>query len=88
VKTKTKLEDPNFLSKAVAGSVRLLSLPQDENQFEGMKIWYSWDNSSGNADGTEHRNTEHLQDSLQKWQKRWDRFVRAQWDYFEGNGAE
>jgi hypothetical protein len=28
-------EDPNFLSYVVTGSVRLLSLPQDENQVKG-----------------------------------------------------
>jgi hypothetical protein len=34
-------EDPYFLSKVVTGSIRLLSLPQDENQVEGAKICYS-----------------------------------------------
>jgi hypothetical protein len=31
-------EDGNFLSQIVTGSIRLLSLPQDENQVEGAKI--------------------------------------------------
>jgi hypothetical protein len=31
-------EDPNFLSKVATGSIRLLPLPQDENQVEGAKI--------------------------------------------------
>jgi hypothetical protein len=30
----------------------------------------------------------HFQDAFQKWQKRWDRCVRSQGDYFEGDGAE
>jgi hypothetical protein len=29
-----------------------------------------------------------FQDAFQKWQKRWDRCVRSQGDYFEGDGAE
>jgi hypothetical protein len=29
-----------------------------------------------------------FQDAFQKWQKRWDRRVRSQRDYFEGDGAE
>jgi hypothetical protein len=28
-----------------------------------------------------------FQDAFQKWQKRWDRCVRSQGDYFEGDGA-
>jgi hypothetical protein len=31
-------EDPNFLSKVVTGTIRLLSLPQDLFQVEGAKI--------------------------------------------------
>jgi hypothetical protein len=31
-------EDPNVFSKIVTGSIRLLSLPQDENQVEGSNI--------------------------------------------------
>jgi hypothetical protein len=30
----------------------------------------------------------HFQVAFQKWQKRWDRRVRSQGDYFEGDGAE
>jgi hypothetical protein len=40
--------------------MRLLSLPQDENQVEGVKISYSLGNSSGNAYGTKHPNKERL----------------------------
>lgn len=29
-----------------------------------------------------------FQDAFQKWQKRWDRCVRSQGGYFEGDGAE
>jgi hypothetical protein len=29
-----------------------------------------------------------FQDAFQKWQKRWDRCVCSQADYFEGDGAE
>ncbi|PNF22065.1 hypothetical protein B7P43_G09729 [Cryptotermes secundus] len=29
-----------------------------------------------------------LQDAFKKWQKRWDRCMRSQGDYFEGDGAE
>ncbi|PNF38762.1 hypothetical protein B7P43_G14057, partial [Cryptotermes secundus] len=29
-----------------------------------------------------------FQDAFQKWQKRWDRCMRSQGDYFEGDGAE
>jgi hypothetical protein len=31
-------EDPNFLSAVFIGSIRLLFLPQDENQVEGVKF--------------------------------------------------
>jgi hypothetical protein len=30
----------------------------------------------------------YFHDAFQKWQKRWDRCVRSQRDYFEGDGAE
>jgi hypothetical protein len=30
----------------------------------------------------------HFQGAFQEWQKRWDRCVRSQSDYFEGDGAE
>jgi hypothetical protein len=29
-----------------------------------------------------------FQDAFQKWQKCWDRCVRSQGDYFEGDGTE
>jgi hypothetical protein len=29
-----------------------------------------------------------FQDAFQKWQKRWDRCMRSQGDYFEGDGAK
>ncbi|PNF42653.1 hypothetical protein B7P43_G01278 [Cryptotermes secundus] len=29
-----------------------------------------------------------FQDAFEKWQKRWDRCMRSQGDYFEGDGAE
>jgi hypothetical protein len=29
-----------------------------------------------------------FQDGFQKWQKHWDKYVRSQWDYFEGDVAE
>jgi hypothetical protein len=29
-----------------------------------------------------------FQDAFQKCHKRWDRYVRSQGDYFEGDGAE
>jgi hypothetical protein len=25
---------------------------------------------------------------LKKWQKRWERFIQAVWDYFEGDGGQ
>jgi hypothetical protein len=31
-------EDSNFLSKVFTGFIQLLSLPQDENKYEGAKI--------------------------------------------------
>jgi hypothetical protein len=30
----------------------------------------------------------YFQDAFQKWQKHWDRCMRSQGDYFEGDGAE
>ncbi|PNF38765.1 hypothetical protein B7P43_G14029 [Cryptotermes secundus] len=30
----------------------------------------------------------HFQDEFEKWEKRWDRCMRFQGDYFEGDGAE
>jgi hypothetical protein len=30
----------------------------------------------------------HFQDAFQMWQKRWDRCVHSQGEYFEGDGAE
>jgi hypothetical protein len=51
--------------KVVTGSIQLLSLPQDENQAEGAKTWYSWGNSSGNVDGIKHPNKEHFRDAIQ-----------------------
>jgi hypothetical protein len=33
--------------------------------------------------------TEHnFQDAFQKWQKHWERCIRAEVDYFEGNGGQ
>jgi hypothetical protein len=33
--------------------------------------------------------TEHgFQDAFKKWQKRWERCIRAQGDYIEGNGGQ
>jgi hypothetical protein len=32
---------------------------------------------------TEH----HFQDAFMKWQKRWERCIRAEEDYFEGDGG-
>ncbi|PNF36206.1 hypothetical protein B7P43_G10642, partial [Cryptotermes secundus] len=29
-----------------------------------------------------------FQDAFEKWQKQWDRCMRSQGDYFEGDGAE
>jgi hypothetical protein len=58
--------------------MRLLSLPQDENQVEGAKTQTVL-NTLTKKD---------FQDAFQKWQKRWDRCVRSQADYFEDDGAE
>jgi hypothetical protein len=33
--------------------------------------------------------TEHdFQDAFKKWQKRWERCIHAEWDYFEGDGGQ
>jgi hypothetical protein len=33
--------------------------------------------------------TEHdFQDAFTKWQKRWERCIRAEWDYFEDDGGQ
>jgi hypothetical protein len=47
--------------KVITGSIRLLSLLQDENQVEGVKNEYNCRNSSENALGTKHPNKETLQ---------------------------
>jgi hypothetical protein len=35
-----------------------------------------------------HTALNHFQDAFENWQKRWDRCVRSQGDYFEGDGVE
>jgi hypothetical protein len=57
--------------------MRLLSLPQDENQVEGAKI-----DTVEEIQGK----TQTVLNTLTK--KDWDRCVRSQGGYFEGDSAE
>ncbi|PNF42428.1 hypothetical protein B7P43_G10554 [Cryptotermes secundus] len=86
-------EDPNFLSKVVTGDENLA--PCDFYLFPKMKLKLK----GRRFDTVEEIQAEtqtvlntltkkDFQDAFEKWQKRWDRCMLSQGDYFEGVGAE
>jgi hypothetical protein len=81
-------EDPNFLSKVVTGSIRLLFLLQDENQVEGARFDTVKEIQVDTQIVLSTLTNKHFQHAFQKWQKHRDWCVRSQEDYFEGGGAE
>ncbi|PNF30519.1 hypothetical protein B7P43_G09953 [Cryptotermes secundus] len=92
-------EDPNFLSKVVTVVPHPRYLPDlapcDFFLFPKMKIKLK----GRRFDTVEEIQAEtqtvlntltkkDFQDAFEKWQKHWDRCMRSQGDYFEGDGAE
>jgi hypothetical protein len=62
-------EDPNFLSKVVMGSIRLLSLPEDEGQVEGRRFDTIEEIQSETQMVLTTLTKKLFQDACQKWQK-------------------
>jgi hypothetical protein len=62
--------------------------PKDENQVEGAKIDTVEEIQVETQTVLNTLTKKNFQDAFENWQKRRDRCVRSQGDYFECNGAE
>ncbi|PNF35989.1 hypothetical protein B7P43_G02291 [Cryptotermes secundus] len=94
-------EDPNFLSKVVTADeiphqpyspdlapCDFFLFPEMKIKLKGRRFDTAEEIQVETQTVLKTLTKKDFQDAFEKWQKRWDRCMRSQRDYFEGDGAE
>ncbi|PNF42588.1 hypothetical protein B7P43_G03094, partial [Cryptotermes secundus] len=95
-------EDPNFLSKVVTGDeivphppyspdlapCDFFLFPKMKIKLKGRRFDTAEEIQAETHTVLDTLTKKDFQDAFEEWQKRWDRCMRSQGDYFEGDGAE
>jgi hypothetical protein len=70
------------------GPLRLFSVSLIEDKTERLPFRHNWSDWGRIAGDAEHLTEYDFQDAFKKWQKRWERCIRTEGDYFEGDGGQ